>query len=274
MADENGSVNAGNPGEWTSALPADLKPVVETKGWKSPADALTGYVNLEKLVGTKRLEAPQENWDDAKWGEFHKSIGAPEDPNAYQFPESVKIEDEDFAKWSRETARELGLTNRQFAKLTEKWQGYVGGRTEAGSAAQAEQLAASDAALRKEWGGAYDQRIDAGKAAVKALQDKIGIDEEFLSTVEGKLGYAPLIKLFAVLAEDYGIGREGRAPGQGSMGITPDAASAELRQLQADEKFRDAFFDQSHPAHRDAVEKFNRLVELGGKTAGHAAMPR
>ncbi len=274
MADENGSVNAGNPNDWTATLPAELKPVVETKGWKSPADALTGYVNLEKLVGTKRLEAPQENWDDAKWGEFHKSIGALEDPNAYQFPESAKIEDEDFAKWSRETAKELGLTPRQFARLAERYTGYVGSRVEAMGNGEKEAIAKADADLRKEWGGAYDQRIDAGKAAVKALQDKIGIDEEFLSTVEGKLGYAPLIKLFAVLAEDYGIGREGRAPGQGSMGITPDAASAELRQLQADEKFRDAFFDQSHPSHRDAVEKFNRLVELGGKTAGHAAMQR
>lgn len=274
MADENGSVQAGNP-DWTSSIPAELKPVVEAKGWKSTADALTGYVNLEKLVGTKRLEAPQDGWDDAKWGEFYKNIGAPEDPNAYQFPEQVKIEDEDFAKWSRETARELGLTPRQFGKLTEKWQGYVGGRTEAGSKAEAEQLAAADAALRKEWGGAYDAKVEAGKAAVKAMQDKLGLNEEFLSQVEGKIGYAPLIKLFATLAEDYGIGREGRAPGQGSaFGVTPDQASAELRSLQGDPKFAEAFFDRSHPGHQDAVARFNRLVEMGGKTSGHAAMGR
>ncbi len=274
MTEPNGSVQAGNP-DWTSSIPAELKPVVEAKGWKSPADALTGYVNLEKLVGTKRLEAPQENWDDAKWGEFYKGIGAPEDPNAYQFPEQVKIEDEDFAKWSRETARELGLTPRQFGKLTEKWQGFVGGRMEAGSKADAEALAAADAALRKEWGAAYDTKEAAAKGAVAALQNKLGLTPEFVSQIEGTIGYTPLIKLFATLAEDYGIGREGRAPGQGGgFGVTPEQASSELRSLQADQKFTEAFFDRSHPGHQDAVARFNRLVEMGGKTSGHAAMGR
>jgi len=269
MADDNGSGATGNP-DWINSVPAEYKPLVEAKGWKSPTDPLVGYANLEKLVGTKRLEAPQETWDDAKWGEFYRNIGAPETPDAYEFPEAAKIEDEDFAKWSKDTAKELGLTPRQFAKLTERYTGYVGSRAEAMGKAESDAIAEGDAALRKDWGGGYEQKVTVAKAAVKAMQDKLGLSEGFVDRVEKSLGYAATIRLFATLGEDYGIGREGRAPGQGQGGITPDQASAELQGKMADENFMKALTDRSHPGHADAVSVFGRLVDMGGKTPGQA----
>lgn len=274
MSDANGSVQAGNPAEWVGTVPADLKPVVEARGWHTRSanevavEAIKSFANAEKLIGTKRLEAPQDGWDDVKWGEFHKALGVPDDPAGYKLPDTVKIDNQEYLAAAQQWAKDAGLTPKQFANMVEKNNGFVAAAAEAMAKSEANELAAADAALRKEWGAAYDVKEAAAKGAVAALQSKLGLTPEFLSQVEGKLGYAPLIKLFATLAEDYGIGREGRAAAPGAGGVTPEQASAELRQLNADPAFRKALSDRSDPGHADALGKWERLIELGGKLSG------
>ena len=39
---------------WLPNADADTKGFIETKGWQSPADAVTSYRNIEKMLGADR----------------------------------------------------------------------------------------------------------------------------------------------------------------------------------------------------------------------------
>jgi hypothetical protein len=99
MNDFAGSVEAGNPGadaagvgsaqsfqqqgnqayaqeqEWYSGLPEETRGLAEVKGWKSPADAIQSYANLEKMLGADKagrgLVMPKEDADSTEWGQFY-----------------------------------------------------------------------------------------------------------------------------------------------------------------------------------------------------------
>ena len=235
---------------------------MQNKGWKGPADMLTSYANLEKLMGADRagrtVEIPKDPDDAVAMGQFYERLGRPKTAEEYSLPLPEKGADPEFAKWAKETFHKIGLTSAQARVLTEKWNGLMGGKVEAGKAASQARLVEEGNALRREWGAAFEQNCRAVDMAVA----QFGLDQETVVALRDAIGPLKAMKFFhqigSKLGEDVFV-----SGGQTASNIpTPAAAQAQLKELTMQRDFLDAFLNPSHPGHAAAVEKKSKLTAL------------
>lgn len=288
MADEIGSAPAGNPAPEASApagseAPAagsgswidnvgdtDLRGWAESKGLQNATieNVVGSYRNLEKLIGADRagrtVVMPGPDADGDALNEFYTKLGRPTDPKGYELP-VPEGHDGKMAEWASGVFHEAGLTPKQAQVVAEKWNEYVGGMSQESQAAQQAQAQQAEAALRKEWGAAYEQKVNGIEQAASAL----GMNEKQLLGLREAMGPAAAMKFIDGLAEKLGespidSGGENRASGV----LTPAAASEQLKALGTDKEFMDAWMNKSHPSHQWAVEKKSRLARMA---AGQAA---
>lgn len=257
-AEPQGAAPTGSPApetQWNAGFDEDTNAFIQNKGWKSPADILNSYRNLEKFAGGSKnlLEMPGADADEEALNNFYTKLGRPESPDKYgiQPPEGA---DGELVDWFKNTAHKVGLTDKQAASLFEDWNNMSTKKMQAIEAAQREQSEKDIGELKKEWGQAYNQQIDAGKKAVAAL----GYDENSLNALESKMGTADMLRLFATLGskmgEDSFVG--GERSGQ-SFGVTPAAARQQIADLKMDKNFMDQYLT----GNPDAVSKMKRLME-------------
>lgn len=241
---------------WYGQADEQTAAYIQNKGWQSPTDLLTSYRNLEKFAGGSKslLELPGPDADDAAWTQVYDKLGRPTDPEQYGIkpPEGGDPELTDFYK---KTAHELGLTTKQAQTLFNKWNETVAGKVQAMQEQMAQESEKAVENLKREWGQAYNQQIDAGRRAVTAL----GFNEEQLSNYEAKLGTADMLKLFATLGSKMGepAFEGGERTNATGFGLTPAAAQQQIADLRSDSKFMDAYMSGS----KEHVSKMQRLME-------------
>lgn len=237
-----GQAAAGGGGgfDWAATLGdggKDLLPVVQTKGWKGPADAIKSYTELEKTLGADRIVLPGKDAKPEDWDAVYAKLGRPAKPEEYGFkaPQGIPdgIYDPKFAAWAQTAFHKAGLTPRQAAAVHDEFvrmsvEGHnarVGEIKSKGDAGEAE--------LRKEWGGDYDKHVESGRRAAKAL----GVAAEDLDRIEGAIGMPKLLKLFASIGGRMG---EDTAVGAGGGGLRDPASElADLNRRSAAEAAKD-----------------------------------
>lgn len=74
------------------SLPDELKNNATIQNTKSFDALASQLVNAQSALGAKRLEQPQQDWDDEKWEEYYSKV-RPEN-NEYNIPEEVSISEE------------------------------------------------------------------------------------------------------------------------------------------------------------------------------------
>lgn len=249
-------------GDWASSLPPDLQPLVAAKGWKTPADALTGYANLEKVVGAEKLPLPPKdatgNRDWSKWDGWN-ALGRPESPDKYdiadvQIPEGVQLDDKAKQGFLAE-AHKHGLTNAQAKALLGWYGGYTAEAMKGVNDFATTQAAEAEAALKKEWGTAYDAKMDMANRAVK----QFGGESLVKALEETGLGRHPeMVKAFAKVGE--AIAEDGDLPGsKSSVALTPADALAQINAMHGDENMMKILRDKNHPEYAAIVAKRDRL---------------
>lgn len=246
--------------EWLKGADENALAVAKAKGWQSPLDVITGYVNLEKLVGSpNKIVLPAED-DEKGWNEVFAKLGRPEAPEKYalekpQLPEGADY-DPDVEAAFRTVAHKLGLTNRQ-AKGIYEW--YMQGYGQAVSEKQT-QAAQSEAQLQAElkgkWGADYDRRLNIARRAVQTLA---GGDTLTLDALENLIGSAALVERFYDLGTKLGEDRLVGTGGDGFQHRTPAEARAEIARLQADPDFWKAYTNKDHPDHANKVKLMEQL---------------
>lgn len=272
MNEDPGSAgSAGNPSEqpptegafsWADALgdqKDELGPLVETKGWKNPADAIKSYAHLEKLVGADRIAIPKPG-DDAGFRIAMEALGAPKEAAGYEFTKPADLPDgfysDEFAGQFREMAHEVGLTAMQARALHDRWvaeaqKSVTETQTEAAKLAEAE-AAKLDAELKTEWGKDYDQRVELARRAQKHFSDDATSD-----ALEKAIGSAAIVKLFARIGEHFG---EDTLVGQGGDEFAgPEGAIAEIGRMKLNKDFMDALGNDQHLGHADAKRKWREV---------------
>lgn len=198
------------------------------------------YLETKKLIGTKRIAEPQENWKDEDWNGFYKSAGRPETADKYSVPvfkgedgQPVEMDKEQIAYFTKKF-HEAGLSDRQAkALITGYVEQQMGSQKKLTDASNAERLAAEDA-LKKEYGDAFPAKIELAKSALtKFADDDFTV---FLST--SKLGNDPrmvrmLVKIAQGMTEDTAAGKGGTDPILSSKA----AALQELDKMKGDQEF-------------------------------------
>lgn len=220
-----------------------------------------GYVNLQRLVGSRRLEAPQDSWTDKEWGNLYDQLGRPSDLAKYQVPSDVKLPDtvkldEQKLAEVRRSFHELGLSEKQGSAVLGIYAKRLADSLAADESRVAQERQAAEVALRGEFGDQFDTKLAAGQKAIQEL----GGEElrNYLNT--SGLGnnvhmVRAMIKLGEMLQSD-----SSQAGGSGG-GFTSEqsAAIAEIASLKGNKEFMAALLAAHVPGHNEAMEKWRQL---------------
>lgn len=242
---------------------------VQSKGYgdinalaKSAREANRYIDSTNAEIRYPREDAPPDVIKD-----FHKRIGVPETPDAYQFqhPEGVTV-DPKFETFGKTLAHELGLTPKQAQAMNEKWNGFVAERAgEMGQQTEA-QIAEQTAALKTAWGDKFDANLADGQKAFKAL----GLPAERVNAIEAQIGTPALMELMATLGKKMG-GEAAFTPGGAGGGprdpasMSPAEAKVALDALSIDKAYNEAAYDKNHPMHKQQVDRMLALTAAANR---------
>jgi hypothetical protein len=118
--------------------------------------------------------------------------------------------------------------------------------------------AEAEAALKREWGAAYDQKVAGIERAAASLE----ISTEQLDGLRTAMGPAAAMKFVDGLNSKMGehFTEEGAQPAGGLS--TPQQAQQQLNALSSDKPFTEALLNKHHPGHKDAVAKKASLSRM------------
>lgn len=231
----------------------ELKPL---HTFKSVDDLAKSYVHLNKLMGKKITDMSPEEIN-----QVYGKLGKPENADGYELPteglEGAILPDMD--KWYKEVAHKHNLTKEQARGIFEEYvqmsQGLVQNQTAQLTQAREEAITA----LKKEFGTAFENRLEVAKKAV----NEFGGDELKTYLNETGLGNDPrLIKAFAKIGAELLEDRMISDKAAHVMGVTPDEAKRQISMKMADNEFKSAYLSRMHPGHKEAVAEMTRLQEL------------
>ena len=249
--------------DWKGSLPDDLKLDPSLTDIKDVESLAKSYVHGQKMIGKDRIALPGKEATDEEWGTFYNDLGRPATPQDYKFgerptlPEGM-VYDDDFEKEYRDMAHGAGLTTAQAKALYDNYNGYMANKSEVqGETLQAQRTEWRDS-LKKEFGKAYDERIDLAKRAVETYGD--GNHKEWLN-VSGMGDNPMMVKLFATIGSGLAEGKSDAGADRAFV-MTPDQAQAEIARHNRDEDFTKAYHDSEHASHAAAVVKMDNLFKM------------
>ena len=263
--DADGSVlDAGNSEApaWDTGLD-DYRETIDAKGWQSNADLMKSYVNLERAVGADKVALPTADSDILEWEGWSK-LGTPDDAMDYAMaaPDGFEAYDQGLSDDMREAFHEAKLTPQQAQLVHDKFVERMIGTGEAQQAVFADAQAADEAALKKEFGTAFDERIASARRGIS----EYGGDDLTEALVNAGLGSNPaVVKAFAKIG--MAIKQSGQfkdAEGSGRFGTTPEAAKEEIAKIRANP----ALMDEKHPENKVLKDRLTRLTQMAFPDAG------
>lgn len=204
-ADTNQAPN-GEGTVWTSGLQdADNRSYAETKGWKSPDDALKSQRELEKIIG-KSVRLPDEKATDEEKSAFWRKMGTPEKADGYEFKLDTKSVPEDFAyddksaEWYRSSAYKNHLTKAQAEGLHNDFVSWQVDQQRAMREAGIEQVKQQETAAHK------DLTADWGDVKSETYVQNVNLISKYMTdAMAEKPGLKPFFEASGVLSPDGAI---------------------------------------------------------------------
>ena len=257
------ATDAQAPADWRSGLPEDIRNDPSLADIKDVGAMAKSYINGQKLIGKNRISLPGEGATDEEWSAFHSQLGRPEKSNLYDFGERPALPDgleydEGFETAYKDLAFKAGLTSQQAKTIFDGYHEYIQTKSSAEGENSAAQSAEWVNSLKKEFGKAYNERVELASRAVDTYGD--GQLKEWLDN--SGMGNNPMmVKLFAKIGEGIAEGRSDSAQQRGFI-MTPDQAKQEIARYNRDQTFMAAYQNGDNPGHGEAVNKMNSLFKL------------
>lgn len=230
---------------------------VQNKGWSGPNDVLTGYRNLETMLGADRagrtIVMPKDDTDVTTREAMLSKLGWSKDVGAYKLP-VPEGQDPKFATDMAAMFSKHGVPIANAQALTADWNAYQGAQAKAANDAAVAASAAANAQLDKDWGNERAQRTEIARRAAVGL----GLSETALDTLQKGTGYVEVMKALAkagdMMKEHGAVGMD---VNPGSFGMTPEGAAARKKELFADAAW-------SARAMKEGSAEANELKRLSG----------
>jgi hypothetical protein len=225
--------------------------------FSDPASLAKSYVHAQRMIGADKIPLPGKSATDDEWRQVYRRLGAPEDAKAYDIKLGADVMGDNEMQGFRNAAFEAGLNNKQ-ADTVAKFMDQTLTQARAQFEQQADEARyTGEQELRKEWGQAFDQKVElAYKAAVDTLGTADLLDE--IKLADGRmLGDHPaVVKMFARIAEQ--LGEDNLIGDTSEMVMTPNEASSRISEMTR----RDSpYWDKMHPEHDKYVQEVLRLRE-------------
>lgn len=255
---------ANDKGDWTTSLEADHKALVGVKGWKTPADAIKSYAEVEKLVGHAKIAMPKVDKDgNYESGEFERvmtQLGLPKDAKEYKnsdnfkLPEGVAI-DPKLETEFKARARAAGLLPKQYAFMMDELSGMLTRGAQAHREAQEKAHNEAVLNLRTKFGSAYDEKAKLANRVLSTFADQTKAAD-----IVKKYGNNPeIIEILANIGEN--LSEESLAKvGMSGVSMSPEEAKIQIIKLR--EERSKELNDSSHPAHKFYLDKLTELYRF------------
>lgn len=258
------------PSPFYDALSADRREALKAKNFASPDAFADAYLDLEKKIGAKGIIPPGEDATDADRDAFYNALGRPETADKYDLGDFAPPEALD-GLWSEDLQGRMlghlhkaGLSNAQAKSVVEAYAKEREAEFMQFSESAQTAATATTAKLKSTWGAGFDAEMDLANRAVAHAFGKSVDEVKMLRLQDGSYlldnhALAVAFNKYGHLMQEEGVLDGG---GGGRMGMTPDAAKAEIQKLKADGDFQKAFLDESHPEHAAAMRRMNTLHAL------------
>jgi hypothetical protein len=252
-----------DPTAWYSGLDADLVGWAENRGLTkldaaaAAAAATKGHFNSEKYMGVpaeRLVKIP--DWDKADQVEidqYYTKNGRPSTPQEYKIPVPEGAPKE-FADFAAGMFHKAGLSARQAEQVATMWNDYATIASAQHAEQQKANIASQEAALRREWGHAYEKNDFLAGEAIR----KLGWEDSKLKALTAAVGFDTAMKLFADIGSKIGEDTyvSGGKPPSGPM--TPAQAQSRIKQLMSDKEFAAKYLN----GNAEARNEMNRLHEM------------
>lgn len=228
----------------------ELRGLAENRKWDNPEKAVKSYRDLEKLRGVPedRLLKLPSDLNDAEFREdLAKRLGRPDTPDGYEGVEE---------QWLKEAAHKLGLNPSQATALREAMGADTAAAMEKDSEAFKRQAELDMQDIRREWGQAYDEKLE----DVRRFTKDSGFSAQEIQDIEAVIGTKKMMETFsrfgALADESSAVVGEMSADGVASMSrMTREAAAAKVAALNGDPEF------QARLMHPDQAVRMAAVAE-------------
>jgi len=218
-------------------------------------DAVKGHLELQKLMGHEKVPIPKGPDDKPAMELFKKAMRVPEKPSGYalndpQLPDSMK----DTLKFNKDQFAEIvhkhNLSPDQAKGL---WNAYTElGQKEYSDQVKAYEDSVAEASnqMRREWGDAYDGKIEVGQMVINKFTDS----KEQNDFITASLAKDPNgIKFLARIGEQFAENKVGDFKYQ-RYSLTPEEAQREIDSIVGNE---------NHPYNNDKASNAERERAIG-----------
>ena len=207
---------------------AETRGYAENRAWKSPAEAVKSYRELESTFSRVRgapadrlLVLPGPDAKPEDYAPIYDRLGRPKTAADYKLTGLDGTSTDPFAQQIAPVMHAAGITATQAKTLNEAYNQYAQGLIEQQQKDRDAQWAADELTLHQEWPGqVYNERMELAKRAAKSY----GFNEDVINKFESVLGPAEVYRWFAKIGEGQERGRQGlRARQRGKRQLRYDA---------------------------------------------------
>lgn len=259
---------------WRDALGPDIgvHPAVQKYGnddlVQVPRGLVKGFVESQRFLGGEKIPVPNETWTESDWSQHYERLGRPQTPDEYgletpELPEDFP-RDENVEKALTQRMFDLGLSKQQAQELYKSFY-EVQGSSYAEAMQNAQQVRTNaEAALKKEFGTAFDAKIDLANRAFHELAGSHLEELRVMPLGDGsELGNHPtFIRMLAKAGEVMGEHKILGDDAPTSFTMSPEEAKSEYAKLE-NQRFTMEEGDPELPA---LIARMEQVARMGWPT--------
>jgi len=245
--------------DWKKQIDSDPDNNPNLKKYETPADLWKAHTSLLSKLGDQAslIRPPKDAEDKEGWENLAKSLGVPEKPEDYQFPDVKRPEGMDPDKTQEEQYRQLAHKYKLAPWQAEGLYKEVvesNAKQFAELQGQAEKQAKDiESEMATEYGAAWPEKKESAQKVIDTFAPN---DSEISTKI---LNDPAAVKLFVKLGEKLSEdGIIGESAGTGRL--SPKEARSEINKILNDEKH--PYHNSEAAGHKEAVDYMTNLYEM------------
>lgn len=243
-------VNSAATNDWINSLSDDsLKAAKALQSYKSIEDLAKSHLHLHGLIGKRYQDLTPD-----EVSLMYSKLGKPDSQDKYTFPEGLS---DDQNNWLRDLSFKNGLTQDQAKQMADS---VILRNREINEFVEAEAKLRYEKGvetLKKEFGGAFDKRVE---MAVRAAKEFGGDDLISALKEAGVDNNAAVIKAFAQVGQKLLADTIVDADKSTTFGTTPADAQRQIKDLQTQQLA--VILNNNHPEHGKVKAEMDRLYRV------------
>lgn len=242
------------------SLPEDIRGESSLQNFTDAGQLAKSYIHAQRMVGADKMPVPTKNFTDDDWKETFTKLGVPSSPDKYDVQYNLQEGANDQpVKDFISHAHTLGLLPKQLQGVLD----YYGNleQTSLDNAQKEQELnrVNNETALRKEFGLAYDKKLNQANDVFKNFfaEELAEVKLQDGTSIGNHPGF---IKALATMSEKFS--EDTISAGQESAGglLTPQEAQKEVSKIMGDLKH--PYWIKEHPNHDAAVKEVADLNNM------------